>query len=84
MNLPQGGLSTGQPRRAADYPPLSSCEIKGCTGVSPFRHVFKARCVISAQATLHLEVTVTHVTDRNSTVSHGDTTTERNPDKGCR
>ena len=86
INLPQEGLSTGlqQPRRAADYTLLSSWDIKGCAGVSPFSHVFKARCVISAQTTLHLAVTATHVTDRNSTVSHGDTTTERKPDKGCR
>jgi hypothetical protein len=41
MNLPQGGggLSTGlpQPGRAADYPPLSSCEIKvcSCTTIPP-------------------------------------------------
>lgn len=85
MNLPQGTLSTGfpQPRRAADYPTLSSCEIKVCAAVPPFPHVFTARCLISAQITLNLAVTVTHVTDRNSTVSHRDTTIEGKPDKGC-
>ena len=49
----------------------------------PFTHVFTARCLVSAHTTLHLTVTVTRVTDRNSTISHGDTTTECKPDKGC-
>ena len=85
MNLPKGALSTGLPQRgrAADYPSLSSCEIKVCAAVPPFPHVFRARCLISAQTRLYLAVTVTHVTDRNSTFSHGDTTTQGKPDKGC-